>query len=387
MEHGRRGFHVVLLLGRLAPLTGGLEAWTHNLAAALAERGYRVTVLATAAEEPPPKVTVRLVPAIAAPLPQARAFTAAAAALKADIVHDTGIGLGADLFQPQAGARALDLARHRAALPLSRRLRLAVSPGHHRFVREILALERAQFAAAGRIIAVSRQTLAVFRHRYGLAPERLVLLPNGVDTTRFHPSLAARHREAVRARFGLDPQALVFLAVAHHFRLKGVQHAIAALARLPNAHLLVAGGGEIAEFAALARRTGVAERVRFLGVVDRMEALYGAVDALVHATAHDACSLATLEGLACGLPVITTTRDGAAEAITPGQDGIVLPQPDTAALARAMAELADAQRRQTLGQAARRVALAHDFATSVSHLESLYAEVLRTRASGCQEAT
>ena len=79
--------------------------------------------------------------------------------------------------------------------------------------------------------------------------------------------------------------------------------------------------------------------------------LYGASDVLVHPTFHDPFPRVVIEALACGCPVITTARCGAAEVITPGREGFVIPQPgDPIALSEALALLAatttrDAMRR------------------------------------------
>jgi UDP-glucose:(heptosyl)LPS alpha-1,3-glucosyltransferase len=111
-----------------------------------------------------------------------------------------------------------------------------------------------------------------------------------------------------------------------------------------------------------------------------MPALFAAADVFVHLTAHDACSLATLEAMACGLPVITTRQNGAADGITNEQEGYVLDQPDTASLAARLLTLRDPARREAMGNAARRLAERHDFAASVDKLEELYATLARPAA-------
>jgi len=372
---------VALLVGRFIPTAGGLESWAHDLAVALVSRGHHVRVLTTEAAVHPAGVSIDLVPASGRVMEQARSFAAATRSLGDHILHDTGVGLGADVLQPQMGCRALNIARDAAQHSPWRRLRLAVSPSHRRYVWAMTRLERAQLAAALRVIAVSRETAAAFRDRYGLAEQRIRMIPNGIDTQRFHPTPASRTREPTRAGMGIAPGTLVLLAAASNFRLKGVHHAIAALAMiLPQCKetcLLVAGEGPIGEFGALARRAGVNDRVRFLGRVTDMPALFGAADVFVHPTAHDACSLATLEAMACGLPVVTTRRNGAADGMAEGREGYVLDAPDAAALADRLLTLRDPARRAAMGAAARRLAEQHDFAATVDRLVEVYAELPR----------
>jgi UDP-glucose:(heptosyl)LPS alpha-1,3-glucosyltransferase len=368
---------VALLVGRFNPTVGGLESWTQDLAVALVARGHRVRVLTTEAAVRPQGVSIDLVPASGRPMEQARNFACVAARTSDYILHDTGVGLGADVLQPQMGCRALNLARDAAAQSGRRRLRLAVSFKHRRYVWEMMRLERAQLASARCVIAVSRETASAFHDRYGLAERRIRIIPNGIDTRRFHPDHASRTRGQTRERLDITPETLVLLAAAGNFRLKGIHHTIAALAMiLPecrDACLLIAGEGAIAEFSALAHRAGVADRVRFLGRVADMPALFGAADVFVHPTAHDACSLATLEAMACGLPVVTTRQNGAADGITEGREGCVLDAPDAAALAGKLLALRDPGRRATMGADARRLAEQHDFAATVERLIGVYA--------------
>ena len=149
------------------------------------------------------------------------------------------------------------------------------------------------------------------------------------------------------------------------------------LPRAGEACLLVAGDGPVGEFGALARQAGVGDRVRFLGRVIDMPALFGAADVFVHPTAHDACSLATLEAMASGLPVITTQRNGAADGMTEGREGFVLEVPDAAALADRLLALRDPERRAAMGAAARLLAERHDFAATVDQLVEVYAGLPR----------
>ncbi len=370
-------WRIALLVERFVPQLGGLESWVHDLAVALAARGHIVRVLTTKASVYPPGVSITLVPVSPRIQQQAHLFAAAARAFGDHIIHDTGAGMGADVFQPQMGCRMLNVLRDDAQQSLPRRLRRTFSPAHWRWVRAVARLEQAQLTSSRCIIAVSRETAAEFHSRYRVPEARIRLIPNGVDTQRFHPDRCQPLRHAARERLGLPSDALVLLAAAGNFQLKGIHHAIAALAvirpQYPEAFLLVAGQGDIGTFSALAHQQGVADRVRFLGHWTDMPALFAAADVFVHLTAHDACSLATLEAMACGLPVITTRRNGAADGITEGCEGFVLDVPEATELANRLLTLRDPVRREAMGKAARRLAERHNFAATVDQIVAVYA--------------
>jgi glycosyltransferase involved in cell wall biosynthesis len=77
--------------------------------------------------------------------------------------------------------------------------------------------------------------------------------------------------------------------------------------------------------------------------------------------------------MACGLPVVTTRQNGAADGITEGRQGCVLDAPDAAAIAGKLLVLRDPARRATMGADARRLAEQHDFAATVERLIGVYA--------------
>jgi hypothetical protein len=120
---------------------------------------------------------------------------------------------------------------------------------------------------------------------------------------------------------------------------------------------------------------------REVGVQERsLPFTYHGVHA-TQATFYDACSLATLESLASGLPVITTRANGASELITPGIDGIVLDDPgDATALAGALRTLAgDRLLRASMGRAARRLATRNGIDAAFARIAGVYAEVLEAK--------
>jgi UDP-glucose:(heptosyl)LPS alpha-1,3-glucosyltransferase len=201
-----------------------------------------------------------------------------------------------------------------------------------------------------RILTFSRALRTQILEQFQVPPAAVTRAPLGVNLTCFRPG-----KESAQ-RWGVDSAAgrFVLLFVGHNFRLKGLHCLLQALSRAAQrglrAVLLVASSGSRAPFERLAQKLGVAEQVRFLGpVADKeMGGLYRASDVLVHPTFADHCSLVVLEALACGLPVVTTRLNGAAEMMESEQQGLILNDPgDIETLTEALLRL---QNRQTLAK-------------------------------------
>ncbi len=170
----------------------------------------------------------------------------------------------------------------------------------------------------------------------GVHGEKIASLRNGVDLQRFSPI----DRERGRSRLGLTRRTL--LSVGHLIERKGHHVVIAALAELPGVDLLIAGDGE--ERAALEAQVaslGLADRVRFLGVVgqEQLKDYYGAVDALVLASSREGWANVLLESMACGTPVIATNVWGTPEVVAAPEAGVLMEERNPQALARAARRL------------------------------------------------
>jgi glycosyltransferase involved in cell wall biosynthesis len=206
-----------------------------------------------------------------------------------------------------------------AAVALGRRLRkpvvvtargtdLNTIPEHALPRRQILDAAR---AAAG-LVTVS-EALRDRLVELGVERGQVHVLRNGVDLARFAP---APDRDAVRSRLGVT--GVVLLAVGNLVPEKDHALAIAALAKLADATLLVAGDGPLrAELEQRAARAGVASRVRFLGSVPQgaLVDYYNAADALVLTSRREGMPNVVLEALACGTPVVATRVGGVPEVV------------------------------------------------------------------------
>jgi glycosyltransferase involved in cell wall biosynthesis len=207
----------------------------------------------------------------------------------------------------------------------------------------------------------------------GVPSARRGLFPYAVDVAGFAAGsrLAPDERAAARQRLGIASGQQAVLAVAKLNRREGPFDLLHAAHLLPaGTCLLIAGDGparpEIERLAA-----GLAPgRARLLGYVPYPElpALYGAADLFVHAAREERWGVSVAEALACGLPVVASTRVGAAyDLISPGANGWLYPAGDAAALAdRAAAALA--LDRETVAAASHATLARWDYAASWQHL-------------------
>jgi UDP-glucose:(heptosyl)LPS alpha-1,3-glucosyltransferase len=227
------------------------------------------------------------------------------------------------------------------------------------FHRVMLGVERRLFTSPElrRVIANSRQVRDEIIRLYGVNPARLRVIYNGLDRQRFHP-LDPNAAAALRQHLGAAENGSVILFVGSGFERKGLTYLLRAFGSLRDkaSHLWVVGKGHSAPYVRAAERLGVADRVRFWGPVSETAPFYQAATVLALPTIYDPCSNVVLEALACGLPAVTTTANGAAEFITPGENGAVVPQPDdiaglTEALITFITRGRDPQVRQAAAQA------------------------------------
>jgi len=211
-----------------------------------------------------------------------------------------------------------------------------------------------------RIIAISDMVKRDMIRWYKIPEEKITIVYNGVDIDRFHPG-SRQFRDEIRKRHGIGEEFLI-LFISNNFRMKGLGFLIKALAHLkkegyPRYKLLILGRDQRNPYLRLAKKKGILEQIVFAGSTDEPEKYYGAADLLVHPTFYDACSLTVLEALASGLPVITTSSNGASGIIAPGQEGFVLSDPgDSQALAEKISLFSNEGTRTKASIAAHRLA-------------------------------
>lgn len=202
------------------------------------------------------------------------------------------------------------------------------------------AADRAQAS-----IGVCSALIDVLRE-WGVDPDCLHVMRNGVDLQRFSPQPQAAARQALG--LSAEPQQLL-LSVGHLIDRKGHDLAIRALAALapdhPQARLVVIGEGpERAALQALACELGVQDKVRLTGALPQTElpTWYSAADVLVLASSREGWANVLLEAMACGTPVVASRIWGTPEVVTAPQAGRLVTERTGDAFARELRVLLSA---------------------------------------------
>ncbi len=258
-----------------------------------------------------------------------------------DLVQSHERIAGCDIFRAGDGVHAAWLEQRGRQQSVISRLGAALSPWH----RYTLAAERQMFAdpRLKAVICISELVRNDIRRFYGVPDEKLHVIYNGIDLDRYHPGLAAEHRQDFRSSHGIPADAPLFIYVGSGFERKGVGPLLTALAQAsnPHTHLLVVGADKhLTRYQQQAIRLGLGSRVVFTGGIKDVRPAYGAADAFVLPTLYEPLSNAVLEALACGLPCIVSDHCGAAELITPGRNGQVCDALAIGALAQHLDSLA-----------------------------------------------
>jgi glycosyltransferase involved in cell wall biosynthesis len=205
----------------------------------------------------------------------------------------------------------------------------------------------------------------------GVPPNRVIKIPNGVDTQRFRPPTSAeRHR--IRERLGLDRGPLV-LFVGRLESEKGVHDLLDAWqivrTRAPQAALWIVGDG--------ARRDALERReepgVRFLGSVEDPLPFLQASDCFVLPSHTEGLSNSLLEAMATGIPCVATAIGGNVDLIRPRVDGWLVQPGDSAELGSAIVEAISTAAGAVAGASARtRVVECFSITRTADQLATLY---------------
>jgi glycosyltransferase involved in cell wall biosynthesis len=204
---------------------------------------------------------------------------------------------------------------------------------------------RWSLARAHACVAVSEAVRMVATARAPWAETKMRVVPNGVDTDRFAP----RDRPTGSA-------VITFVLVGRLDRRKGVDLAIEAVARVPEARLDIVGDGEERRaLEQLAAKRGVLQRVVFHGYVEDSRAIVARADAALCSSRSEGLGLALLEAMSMARPVVGFAVGGVPEIVRDNATGLLSRAGDVAALAARMREACESRDRlRELGEAARR---------------------------------
>jgi glycosyltransferase involved in cell wall biosynthesis len=362
------------------PNVGGLAAHVRELSKHLVRAGHEVTVVTLAAPGRPMLEEfegVRIMRCRRALRHTYGAFyiLAALRRLRAaghmDILHAHTLGPDTIVCR-LARARARIVTNHTSMF-----VHGCDSPWRRRLFRHLMS-------PADGVIAPSQQ-LAELTCDVGIPAHKVHYVPNGVDTEKFVPRAATN---GVRRKHGIPEDALVVLSPRRLVPKNGVEYLVraapAVIQSQPKARFLLLGDGpEAANLRSTAQRLGVGDALHFVGTVpnDRMSEYYACADVVAVPSLVEATSIAALEAMASGKPVVSTDVGGLPDVVLDGATGLLVKPRDPAALAGALSRvLQDGNMRRRLGASARR--RAHEtfgWDTIVKQTHKIYEAAIQER--------
>jgi len=376
---------IALVRARYNPY-GGAERFATRAMQALTEQGAEVSILArswSGAGVPPHTQLVRCDPFYIGSVWREHSFARAVRQRLArehfDLVQSHERIPGLPIYRAGDGVHAAWLRRRAARMNPARRAGLWLNPFH----RYMLATERAMFTHPDLRAVICNAVMVrdeILRY-FPIVPDKLHVIPNGIDLKHFTPEVRARHRGSMRSRFGISDTQPVLLFLGSGFARKGLAVALEAIAQAARGiHLVIAGSDKRAAiYQALATQSGIADRVHFVGAVDDPLPYYGMADAFILPTLYDPFPNAALEALACGLPVITSSACGAREALQSGTNGWIVPEGATAeAYAKILRVWIERVGEPGLAAAARAAAEPYSLEALGTSLLALYRTLLET---------
>lgn len=236
-------------------------------------------------------------------------------------------------------------------------------------------------------VAVSDDVKKAMLEIIGPIGDKVVVICNGVDTQKYQQMV---DKPFVRNQLGLAADSRLITLVATLKEQKGHRYLIEALASIvpqhPDVHVLFIGDGPLrGELQLQVKRLDLNDHIHFLGNRQDVPELLAASDLFILPSLWEGLSMALLEAMATGLPIVASEVSGTTQAMVPGETGLLVPPGDASKLAGAIAELlSDRGRAQTMGAAAKRSVEAKFGARKQAdeHL-ALYQQLLQRETTRC----
>ena len=283
---------------------------------------------------------------------------------------------GCHVYRADDGVHAAWLAVRRQRGGLAARLSMALNPYHH-YMR---AMEQRMYRdpAFRGVVCISEMVKRDVMQYTGLPAERCHVIYNGIDSAFFNPQDARAQRDSLRQQYGIGADAPVLLYVGSGFERKGLAQALHAIVPHPEVQLVVVGSDKKSRrYQALAQQLGVSKRVHFAGAQRDVRSYYGMADGFILPSIYEPFGLVVAEAMACGLPVLTSTRCGGGELLQPGQTGwLAAPDDRTAWQQNVALWLAARASWPQMGAQARQDVLPYTEQRMVAQMLELFASLL-----------
>ncbi|WP_309492913.1 glycosyltransferase family 4 protein [Candidatus Hecatella orcuttiae] len=242
------------------------------------------------------------------------------------------------------------------------------------------SVARPVFQAAKKIVAVSPYTKTYLVENFGVKEEKVHVVPNGLDLSRF---TNLPDGWEFRERFGIS--GLMVLFVGHLSQRKGVRYLVQAIPQvlksIPDAVFVFVGvdRGEKSLLESLIKQFGVDSHVVFTGYMpdEELTSAYAAADLFVLPSLFEAFGITLLEAMACGLPIVATKVGGIPHVVLDGQTGLLVEAGDASQLADALVTLlSDRALAKKMGELGRKVAQEYGWNTVCDKILKVYDKAL-----------
>ncbi len=368
---------VALVCKKYSLQEGGLERYTYFLSRELIRAGHEVHVFANTWQEEP-GIIIHRVPMVRLSSPAKNLSFAfftnrALSEIKFDIIHSMERIFYQDIFRVSDGINPVQM-QQKYPHPV---VRFIKKIGPRRLA--LSYLEYRIFVDKGCKIVMTNSELVkrnIIEH-YMMDPEKIVVIYNGVDISRFNPKVKEKYRKSLRERYSIKKDEIVLVFVSNNFKLKRLDLVLEAMALLKNnrIRLFVIGADNHRTYQRWVVNNGLTDQVLFLGPKRNIEKYYAASDIFVLPTLYDAFANVCLEAMACGLPVITTDSNGAADLILDRENGYILQTQRADELAARIKALESESDRVKMGTAAAAEAATFTMKKHLSEVLKLYGRV------------
>ena len=365
---------IVIVTEQYLPMLGGVATVTHNLSQDLAAAGHKVWVVApseghrnTYSQDGP--VHIRRFASFEWPtydgqrivFPPVAPLRRLLRAVHPDVVHVHSPVVLGNLAQLLAGSLHVPVVGTNHYMPFNMAPALTTDPLLGKSFEALYYGYLLSFFNRFDFVTAPTETALNLLKQHGLrVPSEAV--SNGIDLTRFFP---ASRDESLRRRYGLPADRPLILYLGRLSEEKRVHTLLDAMAQLSvPAHLAIGGSGPArAELEARADALGVRSRVTFLGRVpdEDLASTYRLADVFVMPSVAELQSVATLEAMAVGLPVVVARAGALPELVSDGENGFLFTADDSRELCGRLAQLVtDGELRRRMGARSIERAAAHD---------------------------
>ncbi len=381
--------HILIATDTFSPDVNGVAVFSQNLAVGLAERGHEVLIVTlsttTKDEEEAyrgvPVFRVRSLPVffrkdarVSPPLFLRPILEEKLHAFRPDIVHIQDpfplcwllLRVAKDKHIPTVGT-------HHTEVEIFER-NIVLPPFMRKYARYLGWAYFCQFFGEMDVVTSPTASAASSLRKKGFS-HPVVPISCGIDLSHFHPR---RDTQEVRMRYAL-PEKPLLLSVGRLDKDKEVHRileAVPALLQEIDLHLVIVGGGEDEDrLRKMITDLHIEQAVTFTGVVSHSDlpGLLSLAECFVIAATAETQSVATMEAMACGLPIVAARASALPELVRDGENGYLFDPEDHSSLVKALSCIfADPGHRKRLSEGSLRLIAGHDLRKTVIQYEQLY---------------